>query len=223
LYTDAYLLSAVLLAALLPSAPGAPVENITTESVEDGPSGEEVEAPQMLSADPVWYSMLGPTEGHQKEFEAEFQSGIKFTSLEQYKIPSIPEKTFPFDACLHRLVEGLNNYTVLLRHVEREYPNNLILLAAKSHSRHLISLIKGKMRHSERVTALTSSQQEQLLRDIENDTTFHSRITAHSILRQFRNFLVDGKRAICQREMKKCGHRCAAESAVTAFTVFCSC
>uniref|UniRef100_A0A3Q3KAH8 Interleukin-6 n=1 Tax=Monopterus albus TaxID=43700 RepID=A0A3Q3KAH8_MONAL len=193
--TDAYLLSAVLLAALLPSAPGAPVENITTESVEDGPSGEEVEAPQMLSADPVWYSMLGPTEGHQKEVKALFSKN--FTELQKCL------SSFNMEACLHRLVEGLNNYTVLLRHVEREYPNNLILLAAKSHMIYTTVTSATQMRHSERVTALTSSQQEQLLRDIENDTTFHSRITAHSILRQFRNFLVDGKRAICQREMKK--------------------
>lgn len=62
-----------------------------------------------------------------------------------------------------------------------------------------------QMRASERVTALTSSQEEQLLRDINNPDTFHRKMTAHSILYKLHHFLVDCKRVIINKKHRGSG------------------
>nr|XP_020462438.1 interleukin-6-like isoform X2 [Monopterus albus] len=225
---NAYLLSAVLLAALLPSAPGAPVENITTESVEDDFSGDEMGPSDLLGTPEAppgntttnatgvglgptdllvtyWCGILHPAEEHHKALnEADFTHiGVNYN----YEFPSFPtacpNSNFN-EACLHLLVEGLNTYAVLFKHVEKEYSNNAVLMAVKNYSPHLISLIKRKMRDPENVTMLTSSQEEQLLKDIDNTDTYHRRKTANSILMHFRNFIVDGIRPILQIEKKRC-------------------
>lgn len=59
-----------------------------------------------------------------------------------------------------------------------------------------------QMRDPEQVTTLTSSQEEQLLRDINNADTFHRKMTAHSILYKLHFFLVDGKRVIVNKREK---------------------
>uniref|UniRef100_A0A3Q3K915 Interleukin-6 n=1 Tax=Monopterus albus TaxID=43700 RepID=A0A3Q3K915_MONAL len=202
-HTDAYLLSAVLLAALLPSAPGAPVENITTESVEDDFSGDEM-GPSDLLGTPEAPPGNTTTNATGQLNEADFTHiGVNYN----YEFPSFPtacpNSNFN-EACLHLLVEGLNTYAVLFKHVEKEYSNNAVLMAVKNYSPHLISLIKRKMRDPENVTMLTSSQEEQLLKDIDNTDTYHRRKTANSILMHFRNFIVDGIRPILQIEKKRC-------------------
>eukprot|EP00064_Thunnus_orientalis_P010687 superscaffoldBa00001475_g10713 len=171
---NAYWLSAVILAALVLCATGAPVTDATTENPAGDPSGEEdVVASDELSDSQIWDSILGATKRHKKE-----------------------------EACLHRLVSGLQTYKVLLKHVEKEYPGSLILTEARYYIGHLIDLIKGKMRHPERVSELSSSQEQQLLKELDNPNTFHRKMTAHCILRQLHYFLRDGKLALKKREMR---------------------
>ncbi|KAF0024745.1 hypothetical protein F2P81_023547 [Scophthalmus maximus] len=173
LYAD--VLSAVMLAALLLRALGAPVEGEPTDSPAGDSSGEEELVPSdLLSASPVWDLIIGATAGHQKE-----------------------------EACLRRLAEGLHTYMVLLEHVEREYPGSSILLHAKYYSRQLVDLIKKKMKSPGQVTVLTSSQEEQLVQDINNPDSFHRRMTGHSILQQLHDFLREAKLAIRKREKSR--------------------
>lgn len=57
-----------------------------------------------------------------------------------------------------------------------------------------------QMRNPGQVTALTSSQEVQLLNDLDNPNPFQRKMTAHNILRQLHYFLLKGKRAITKRE-----------------------
>ncbi|XP_035477094.2 interleukin-6-like [Scophthalmus maximus] len=197
-----------MLAALLLRALGAPVEGEPTDSPAGDSSGEEELVPSdLLSASPVWDLIIGATAGHQKEFEDEFPQGVKYHFLENYKVSSLPAKcpssNFSMEACLRRLAEGLHTYMVLLEHVEREYPGSSILLHAKYYSRQLVDLIKKKMKSPGQVTVLTSSQEEQLVQDINNPDSFHRRMTGHSILQQLHDFLREAKLAIRKREKSR--------------------
>ncbi|XP_059205103.1 interleukin-6-like [Centropristis striata] len=202
------LLSAVMLAALLLCALGAPVESVPTDIPAGDPSGEaEVVSSDLLSDSPVWQSILAATKRHQEEFENEFQNAVKYEFLEHYKISSVPAmcplSNFSKEACLHRLVQGLPVYIVLLKHVEKEYPGSLICSEVRYHSGLLITQIKQEMRNPEAVTALTSSQEVQLLRGLDNPTAFQRKMTAHSILRQLHLFLLRGRRVITKREKSR--------------------
>ncbi|KAM6903822.1 interleukin-6-like [Lycodopsis pacificus] len=196
-----------MLAALLLHASGAPVEDTPTDTPAGEPSGEEEEVvwpSDLLSVSPVWHALLGATRRHKKEFEDEFQNELKYHFLENYRVSSLPagcpHSNFSKEACLHRLAQGLLIYTVILKHVEKEYPSSSICSVAKYYSGLLVNLCKEKMRNSEQVTALNSSQEAQLLRGLDNPDTFHRKMTAHSILRQLHHFLVDSKRAITKKE-----------------------
>ncbi|KAF3833781.1 hypothetical protein F7725_024985 [Dissostichus mawsoni] len=178
---NAFWLSAVMLCALLLCALGAPVEDAPTDSPAAGdPSGEEQEEgpSDLLSTSGVWDLILD-----------EFHNQVKYEFLENYKVSSLPARcpysNFTKEACLQRMVQGLQIYTVLLRQVEKEYPN---------------SLICAEMRNPGQVTALTSSQEVQLVNDLDNPNTFQRKMTAHNILRQLHYFLLKGKRAITKRE-----------------------
>lgn len=64
----------------------------------------------------------------------------------------------------------------------------------------------------------TSSQEEQLLRDIPHSDTFHSKMTAHGILYNLHYFLVDCRRVIVN---KRATHRdAAAGRLMTAVTFY---
>ncbi|XP_028454057.1 interleukin-6-like [Perca flavescens] len=207
-----YLLSAVMLCALLLCAPGAPAEDAPTDSPAGDPSGEEEEEmpSDLLSASPVWASILGATERHKEEFEEEFkEDGFKYIILEPYNNNTLlPARcshyNFSKEACLHRMFHGLLIYTVLLKYVEKEYPGNSICKEFRYYGGLLINLIKGKMRHRGQVTALTSSQEAQLLRDLDLDPIeFRRKMIAHSILRQLHYFLLEGKTVITKKEIRQ--------------------
>ncbi|XP_039677120.1 interleukin-6 [Perca fluviatilis] len=209
---NAYLLSAVMLCALLLCAPGAPAEDAPTDSPAGDASGEEEEMmmpSDLLSASPVWASILGATERHKKEFEEEFKKyGFKYIFLEYYNNnTSLPARcshyNFSKEACLHRMFHGLLIYTVLLKYVEKEYPGNSICKEFRYYGGLLINLIKRKMRNRGQVTALTSSQEAQLLRDLDNPSEYNRRMTAHSILRQLHYFLLEGKTVITKKERRQ--------------------
>ncbi|KAF3707540.1 Interleukin-6 [Channa argus] len=202
---NVHLLFAAILAALLLCATAAPTEKASTDSPAGEPSGdEEVEPTDLLSASPVWDLVLGITKCHVKIFENEFENGVKYHILDHYKISSLPPRcpasNFSKEACLQRLAEGLQTFSVLLKFVQREYPTSQTITIVKNYSESLIRLIKEKMKNPERATVLTSSQEEQLLRNIDNPDAFHKKMTAHSILRELHTWLVDGKRAIIKRE-----------------------
>ncbi|XP_054462475.1 interleukin-6-like [Anoplopoma fimbria] len=190
---------------LLLHASGAPVEDVPTDTPAGEPSGEEEVWPSdLLSASPVWLSVLDATRRHKKEFEDEFHNVLKYHFLENYKVSSLPvgcpHSNFSKEACLHRLAQGLLIYTALLKHVEKEYPGSLICSVVKYNSGLLINMSKDKMRNPEQVTALSSSQEAQLLRDLDSPDAFQRKMTAHSILRQLHHFLIDSKRAITKKE-----------------------
>ncbi|KAM3858426.1 interleukin-6 [Diretmus argenteus] len=200
---NAYLLRAVVLAALASGVViiAVPVGTELTDNLSDDPSGDEQEAeapPDPLSAARVWGTIIAATQRHKKQFEDEFQNSVKYDSVKDYKIPSpqrCPSLNFSKEACLRRLVQGLLKFSVLLKHVEKEYPTNSFLPEVKSNSGSLVTLIKEKMKHPNQVTALTGSQEEQLLKELDNPDTFRRKMTAYSILYQFHWFLVDGQRA----------------------------
>ncbi|KAM8841465.1 interleukin-6-like isoform 2-T2 [Spinachia spinachia] len=209
------LLSAVTLAALLPHASGAPVEDTPTAppagETSGVTSGEEAQVVEglpsdLVSASPLWHALLKETKLHEKEFEDEFPNGVKYNNLENNKVFSVPEtcplSNFNKEACLHRTAHGLLAYTALLKKVEKEYPNHSICSAAKSYIGRLISLCKEKMRNPEQVTALTGSQEAELLRGVDRPNIFENKMVAHSILRQFHFFLLDSKQAITKRETR---------------------
>ncbi|XP_040910207.1 interleukin-6 [Toxotes jaculatrix] len=204
---NAYLLSAAMLLCAL----GAPVENELNNSEAGDTSGEEsregTSEGELLSNSEVWRLMLGMTVRHQQEFEGEFQNVMKYRFLDNYKVPSPPSKcpksNFSKEACLHRLAEGLYTYMVLLKYVEKEYPNSSILSVVRHHSGSLMELIKGKMRNRELVKPLDSSQEEQLLKELDNPDAYHRKMTAHQILRQLHHFLRDSKVEIAKREQSR--------------------
>ncbi|KAM4539912.1 interleukin-6 [Odontesthes bonariensis] len=213
------LIAALLAAALLQRASGAPLEDALTDSAAaaGGTSGEEeeeeeegeeasylAESSDMLK---TWEKVIGQTNIHQKEFEEEFQGNVDYLFLDNYKHSSFPaecpDSNFSKDACLQRLVRGLLVYTVLLKHVEREYPNSPILQRVNPSIRLLIPLIRKRVKKSDRVTALSSSQEEQLLKELNKPDAFHRKMTAHSILCNLRLFLIDGKRSFRKWEMPR--------------------
>lgn len=73
------------------------------------------------------------------------------------------------------------------------------------------------MRHAVQVTPLTSSQEQQLLRDLDSSDTFHRKMTAHSILYQLRIFLIDCKNAINKKEKLR---ESRANRAMTPVTLY---
>ncbi|XP_037549600.1 interleukin-6-like [Nematolebias whitei] len=200
------LLAAVTLAALQLCASGAPLEE-PTGGETSGEEGEETpDLMGTLNIFNIWEQVIAPTKRHEKEFEEEFQGNVDYISLDN-KRPSFPVKcpdsNFTKEACLQRLAEGLLNYTVLLKHVEKEYPNCSMLAEIEASVPLLITQIKAKMRKSERVKALTSSQKEQLLKELDNPDTYARKMTAHSVLSSLRFFLIDGKRSIRRWETPK--------------------
>ncbi|RVE66966.1 hypothetical protein OJAV_G00112670 [Oryzias javanicus] len=165
-------------------------------------SGEESleEAPPLTSNIlRTWERVIEPTKRHQKEFEQEFHGNVDYILLDSHKHASFPVKcpmsNYSKEACLQRLAQGLLVYRVLLKQVEKEYPDNSILRELKPAIPLLVAQIKEKMKRSERVSAPSSSQEEQLLKQLDSPDTFKRRMTAHSILSHLHFFLIDGKRA----------------------------
>lgn len=74
LHTDAYLVSAVMLAALLQCAPGAPVVDAPTDSPAGDTSGEEGEEGETSSGlesnSGLWKSLSGASEQHKQQVRA---------------------------------------------------------------------------------------------------------------------------------------------------------
>uniref|UniRef100_A0A3P8TBZ1 Interleukin-6 n=1 Tax=Amphiprion percula TaxID=161767 RepID=A0A3P8TBZ1_AMPPE len=191
----ARLLSAAVLAALmlLPFASGAPVEDEPVDNPAGDTSGEEGEDVAFITS--ILSSLLC-------QFKDEFHLDVIF--LEHYKSPLFPSRcpssNFSKEACLQRLAQGLLTYTVLLKHVEMEYPDSPIIAAVRLYSGAIVTAIKEKMKHRERVTVPTSTQEEQLLKGLKNPDTFQRKMMAHSILHHFHTFLVDAKTSLNKLE-----------------------
>nr|QDK54782.1 interleukin-6 [Mugil incilis] len=194
-----------MLAALQQRASGAPLEDASTDSPAGDTSGEEggeEESPQPTTNPYSRFAFLN--DRHKKEFEEEFQ-GEQYSRLHSRSSPLFPEKcpasNFSKEACLHRLAEGLLTYKVLLKHVEKEYPNSQILQEVRGLSTMLFDQVMKKMKNKKRVTPPTGAEEEQMLKDIASPhDPFDRKIMAHTILHYLANFAFDGKRAIDRRE-----------------------
>ncbi|CAL8296409.1 unnamed protein product [Lota lota] len=173
----------------------------------DSPSGEPpseaLEAEPLLCESPVWDVFIAFTKRHKKQFEEEFLNEANYDFLERTEIPSPPAGcpvTLNKEACLLRLVQGLQWYKVLLMHVKREYPDNSLLPHIKYNSDLLIKLIKEKMRHPERLVVLSDTEAQNVLQRLDNTNMFLRKLTAHSILRKLHLFLIDGSRDLARKE-----------------------
>ncbi|XP_076006166.1 interleukin-6-like [Genypterus blacodes] len=202
---NTYLLScALLMAALPPRVPGAPLADAPAETPAGETSGEEAERPQtdLLSGSPLWSLAVAVVERHDKEFENEFPAQ-QVDHLDEYKIQSPPagcRHNLSKESCLQRLVFGLVKYTVLLRHAEAVYPSSSVPSETKFYISLLSSLIREKLKHPEQVEVLSSIQEQQMLGELENHDTFHKKMTAHSVLQKLKYFLIDGKHALARKE-----------------------
>ncbi|XP_029918825.1 interleukin-6-like [Myripristis murdjan] len=211
---NAYLLSvAVMLALLARCGSGRPAGDAPTEGTPDDLSGEDVQRSDLLSESPVWSSIIRSTRPDAQKFLKEFQGNVNDNTLRRYEVPApsalCPKfnfskmcdnafLSFVQESCLQRQVQGLLKFRVLLKYVEREYPSNPVLPNFKFYSGLLISLIEGKMKHREQVRALTSSEEEMLLKEMDNPDVFHRRMTAHSILLKLNEFLIDSKKSVAK-------------------------
>ncbi|KAM8883019.1 interleukin-6 [Synchiropus picturatus] len=195
----------MLAAAVALCLHASPVPEVSLAGDTSGEEEQSTVTPERLSAAPYW-DLIRKAAKLDKEFEDEFQS-MNNDSLEQYKIPSLPRpcpsSNFSKEACLQRLIHGLSTYAFLLKHVEKEYPGNSILPTVDYYISVLIKLMKKKMRNPESVVMLTSSQEDQLLRELDNPSEFHRKVTAYSLLRELGFFLVDAKRALAKRERSR--------------------
>uniref|UniRef100_A0A3Q2X2P5 Interleukin-6 n=1 Tax=Haplochromis burtoni TaxID=8153 RepID=A0A3Q2X2P5_HAPBU len=193
---DVHVFSAVMLAALLLCASGAPIED---GSVAGDFSGEETEEAEMSTVKPfnIWRSLFDSAQEYEKAVRACSLTMIN-SSITRAVLLSFVQET-----CLQTLAKGLLIYSVLLKHVEKEYRGSLNFSDAPSNIGTLIDLagmVKGKMKNSNQVTPLTSSEEEQLLKEVNSPDPYHSKLNAYSILRALKAFLSEGKRAVCRME-----------------------
>ncbi|KAM4631508.1 interleukin-6 [Polymixia lowei] len=203
--SNAFLLSAVMLGGFVLRGNGGPVGTMTTGSSGET-SGDELET-ERPSELPTWELFIGVTKLHEKQFEEEFHHDVKYNFLHRYKIPSppagCPSTNFSKESCLQRVVQGLLKYMVLLKHVEEEYPSNTILPEARYNGDRLIRQVKEKMKHPERTTEMSATEEENLLEELRNDDAFQRKMTAHSVLRSLHLFLIDSKRALAKKEARR--------------------
>uniref|UniRef100_A0A3P9BH62 Interleukin-6 n=1 Tax=Maylandia zebra TaxID=106582 RepID=A0A3P9BH62_9CICH len=188
---NVHVFSAVMLAALLLCASGAPIED---GSVAGDFSGEETEEAQMSTVKPfnIWRSLFDSAQEYEK-FEHHFQTlENRDQALDSHTPASIPKHCnitkFRKETCLQTLAKGLLIYSVLLKHVEKEYRGSL----------NFSDILKVKF--TIKVTPLTSSEEEQLLKEVNSPDPYHSKLNAYSILRALKAFLSEGKRAVCRME-----------------------
>uniref|UniRef100_A0A3Q4GPU1 Interleukin-6 n=1 Tax=Neolamprologus brichardi TaxID=32507 RepID=A0A3Q4GPU1_NEOBR len=196
---NVHVFSAVMLAALLLCASGAPIED---RSVAGDFSGEETEEAEMSTVKPfnIWRTLFDSAQEYEK-FEHHFQTlENRDQALDSHTPASIPKHCnitkFRKEVCLQTLAKGLLIYSVLLKHVEKEYRGSL------NFSDILKVKFTKKMKNSNQVTALTSSEEEQLLKEVNSPDPYHSKLHAYSILRALKAFLSEGKRAVCRMEKK---------------------
>uniref|UniRef100_A0A3Q4GRN1 Interleukin-6 n=1 Tax=Neolamprologus brichardi TaxID=32507 RepID=A0A3Q4GRN1_NEOBR len=195
---DVHVFSAVMLAALLLCASGAPIED---RSVAGDFSGEETEEAEMSTVKPfnIWRTLFDSAQEYEKAVRACSLTMINSSITRAILLSFVQE------VCLQTLAKGLLIYSVLLKHVEKEYRGSLNFSDAPSNIGTLIDLagmVKGKMKNSNQVTALTSSEEEQLLKEVNSPDPYHSKLHAYSILRALKAFLSEGKRAVCRMEKK---------------------
>uniref|UniRef100_A0A3B5MRI6 Interleukin-6 n=1 Tax=Xiphophorus couchianus TaxID=32473 RepID=A0A3B5MRI6_9TELE len=198
-----------MLAAALPlCVPGAPLEGAVTDLPPEESSGEGEKEVQMKPRpiDPfniteTLAQILKVTKGHREEFKNEFRGNVDYNSLNRTLIPvKFPKSK---EARLQQLAQDLTTYSVLLKHVDKEYPGKFIVTELKATLPRLITKVKRTMRNADRVVALTGSQELQLLKELESLDSYHRKMMAHSILSSIHDFLVEWKRELTKRQMRK--------------------
>uniref|UniRef100_A0A3B3Y304 Interleukin-6 n=1 Tax=Poecilia mexicana TaxID=48701 RepID=A0A3B3Y304_9TELE len=195
-FSDLRLLAALMLAAALPlCVPGAPLEGAVTvlPPEESSGDGEKEVQTKPSPTDPsniteTLAQILKVTKGHKEELILKHLNPSFLTIIE---------------AGLQQLAQDLTKYSVLLKHVDKEYPGKLIVTELKATLPRLITKIKRTMRNADRVVALTGSQELQLLKDLESLDSYHRKMMAHSVLSSIRDFLVEWKRELTKKQVRK--------------------
>ncbi|XP_054914796.1 interleukin-6-like [Poeciliopsis prolifica] len=203
------LLAALMLAAALPLCVlGAPLGDAVTDLPPEESSGEGEKEVQTKPSptDPfniteTLAQILKVTKGHKEEFKNEFRGNVDYNSLNRTLIPvKFPKSK---EARLQQLAQDLTTYSVLLKHVDKEYPGKSIVTELKAALPRLITKIKRAMRTADHVVALTSSQELQLLKELESLDSYHRKMMAHGVLSSLHDFLVEWKRELTKRRVRK--------------------
>uniref|UniRef100_A0A3B3V5Z7 Interleukin-6 n=1 Tax=Poecilia latipinna TaxID=48699 RepID=A0A3B3V5Z7_9TELE len=202
--SDLRLLAALMLAAALPlCVPGAPLEGAVTDlpPEESSGDGEEVVQTKPSLTDPsniteTLAQILKVTKGHKEELILKHLNP-------SFLMIIVCRRLLLSEAGLQQLAQDLTKYLVLLKHVDKEYPGKLIVTELKATLPRLITKIKRTMRNADRVVALTGSQELQLLKDLESLDSYHRKMMAHSVLSSIRDFLVEWKRELTKRQVRK--------------------
>ncbi|XP_032437381.1 interleukin-6-like [Xiphophorus hellerii] len=230
--SDLRLLAALMLAAALPlCVPGAPLEGAVTDlpPEESSSEGEKEVQAKPCPIDPfniteTLVQILKVTKGHKEEVRSLFLKLFEFI----YGHLTAPSVTFQ-EARLQRLAQDLTTYSALLKHVDKEYPGKFIVTELKATLPRLITKVKRtvspqlkvqscpsqsilirplgisvpQMRNADRVVALTGSQELQLIKELESLDSYHRKMMAHSILSSIHDFLVEWKRELTKRQVRK--------------------
>uniref|UniRef100_A0A665TJH3 Interleukin-6 n=1 Tax=Echeneis naucrates TaxID=173247 RepID=A0A665TJH3_ECHNA len=186
----------------------APVDPEPTDSPAGESSGEELwgpasPGPQLLCDSSIWGAIISLIDG----LKLQNRLQVEDVFLQHHQVSSLPA-ALPGcksnkEACLHWVAEGLQTYMVATKHLESQSADNSLPANIRYLCGLLISQIKQQMKKPEKVRVLTSSEEEQLLKDIDRLDAFSKRMTALSILDQFRAFLSDSVRKIRQKEKAK--------------------
>ncbi|XP_055368955.1 interleukin-6-like [Betta splendens] len=208
-HADALSLSAVMLAALLLCARGASIGHAPADSPVDDASGDTLEEPTEAPTEEhnnVFAPAVSSAEQCVKNFAAEFHLVEPFVELNNYKSSQLPTdcpSSFSKEACLKSVVEGLQTYIVLLKFVESQYANNVTVSHTKRHTENLKCNLVQMMKNPQRVTVLSSSQEEQLLNGTQSYKDLFSRkMAANWILKELHEYLKCSKRNIINRNAR---------------------
>ncbi|XP_017162839.1 interleukin-6-like [Poecilia reticulata] len=125
---------------------------------------------------------------------------IKRTVSPRLKVQSCPSQSILLRPCC-------SDKATINRHERKVEGQSCFLLylapALADTSINILAFLFPQMRNADRVVALTGSQELQLLKDLESLDSYHRKMMAHSVLSSIRDFLVEWKRELTKRQVRK--------------------